>query len=114
MMMACLEVMDSCLEKMEATMKAGQEQMRAKIKNGMEEMKATESEAIAEHCEWEPRVKTTHLPTVPQDWAPDVLHGAPKGMMYEEIIRALDDKFGDQHLAIEYCNQLKTRTQDDG
>jgi hypothetical protein len=87
--------------------------MRAKIKNGMEEMKATESEAIAEHCEWEPCVKATHLPTVPQDSGPNVQHGAPKGVMYKGTIRVLD-QFGDQHLAIEYHNQLKTWTQDDG
>jgi hypothetical protein len=114
MMMACLEVMEICLEKMEATMKAGQEQMRAKIKNGMEKMKATESEAIAEHYEWEPCVKATHLPTALQDWAPDELHGAPRGVMYGETIRVLEDQFGDQHLATEYCNHLKTRTHGDG
>jgi hypothetical protein len=74
MMMACLEVMEVCLEKM----KAGQKQMRAKIKNGMEDVKATESEATAECCEWEPHVEATHLPTVLQDWAPDELHGTPK------------------------------------
>jgi hypothetical protein len=34
--------------------------------------------------------------------------------MNEEIIDALKDRFGDQHLASGYCHQLKTRIQDDG
>lgn len=109
MMMACLEVVEACLEKMETTMKAGQEQIRAKIKTGMEVMNATVPEAIADHYGGAPCIKATHLPTAQQDWAPDVLHGVPKGVMYKETIQ-----FGDQDLAIEYRNQLKTQTQDDG
>jgi hypothetical protein len=81
--------------------------MGAKIKTGMEEMKATVPETIAEHYEWAPRVKAIYLPTAEQDWDPDVLHGAPKGVMYEETIRALEDQFGDQHLAIQYAQSAE-------
>jgi hypothetical protein len=51
-----------------------------------------------------------HLLTALQDWAANVLHGVPKGVTYKETIAAL----ADQQLAIGYCSQLKTRTQDDG
>jgi hypothetical protein len=40
-----------------------------------------------------------------------MLHGVPKGTTYEETLQALEDCFRDQHLAIVYCSQLKTRTQ---
>jgi archaellum component FlaC len=40
-MKACLEAAETCLEKMEATMKAGQERAIAEIKTGLEEIKAT-------------------------------------------------------------------------
>jgi hypothetical protein len=40
-----------------------------------------------------------------------MLHGVPKGATYVEILQALEDGFGDQHLAAEYRSQLKTRTQ---
>jgi hypothetical protein len=43
-----------------------------------------------------------------------VLHGVHKGVTYEEIVGATDDQFGDQHLAIGYHSQLKTKTQDKG
>jgi hypothetical protein len=51
------------------------------------------------------------LITALQGWATDVLHGLPKGATYEETLEALEDRFGDQHLAPAYRNQLKTRTQ---
>jgi hypothetical protein len=50
-----------------------------------EEMKATE---------------TMHLHIALQDCAYDVLHGDPEGVMYDETIGALKDRFGDQPLAV--------------
>jgi hypothetical protein len=49
-----------------------------------------------------------------QDLATDVLHRVLKGANYEETLEALEDHFGDQHLAAVYCSQLKTRTQGAG
>jgi hypothetical protein len=46
-----------------------------------------------------------------QGRATDVLHGVPKGATYEEALEALEDRFGDQHLAFDYRSHLKTRTQ---
>jgi hypothetical protein len=43
-----------------------------------------------------------------------VLHGVPRGATYEETIEALEDRFGDQHLAAIYRSQLKTLTQKAG
>jgi DNA primase large subunit len=40
-----------------------------------------------------------------------MLHRVPKAVTYEETLEALEDHFRDQHLAIKYCSQLKTRTQ---
>jgi hypothetical protein len=84
-------------------------------------MKATESEANqektgagVERYDLAPRVRDMHLLTTPQGWASDVLHGDPREVTYEETIRATEDWIGDQHLAVEYRNQLKTWTQDDG
>jgi hypothetical protein len=34
-----------------------------------------------------------------QGWATDMLHGVPKEVTYEETLEALEDRFGDQHLA---------------
>jgi hypothetical protein len=43
-----------------------------------------------------------------------VLHGIPKGATYEETLQALDDRFGEEHLAAAYRSQLKVRTQNVG
>jgi hypothetical protein len=40
--------------------------------------------------------------------ASDILHEVPKGLTYKETVRALEDQFGDQHLAVGYLTQLKT------
>jgi hypothetical protein len=40
-----------------------------------------------------------------------VLHRVPKGATYEEILEALEDRFGDQHMATAYHIQLKSGTQ---
>jgi hypothetical protein len=46
--------------------------------------------------------------------ASDDLHGNREAAPYKETVKALEDLFGDQHLAIRYLSQLKTRTQNDG
>jgi hypothetical protein len=75
-----------------------------------EKMEANQegTEAVAEHYEGVPCAEAT------QGWVSSVLHGDPKGGTYEETIRALEDRFGEQHLVIGYHNQLKIWTQDDG
>jgi hypothetical protein len=40
-----------------------------------------------------------------------MLHGVPKGVTYEQTLKALEDLFRDQHLAAAYCSQVKMRTQ---
>jgi hypothetical protein len=66
------------------------------------------------HYNWAPSIKAMHLVAHLKLWASNVLHGAPKGAMYEETIEALEDRFGNQHLATGYGNQLRTRNQNDG
>lgn len=46
--------------------------------------------------------------------AADVLHGIPTNTTYEETLQALEDRFGDQHIAAAYHYQLTTRTQKAG
>jgi hypothetical protein len=58
-----------------------------------------------------PREKATYLIAALQGWGCDVLHWVPTGAKYEEAIEALEDRFGDQHLAAAYRSQLKARTQ---
>jgi hypothetical protein len=43
--------------------------------------------------------------------ATDVLREVPKGATYGKTLEALEDRFGDQHLASAYWRQLKARTQ---
>jgi hypothetical protein len=45
-----------------------------------------------------------------QGRASDYLYGVPKGGMAKETFKALEDRFGDHHLADAYCSQLKTST----
>jgi hypothetical protein len=40
-----------------------------------------------------------------------MINRVPKGATNEKTLEALEDRFGDQHLAITYLSQLKTRTQ---
>jgi hypothetical protein len=57
---------------------------------------------IAEHTCWTRLEKSTHLVTTSQGHATNVLHGVPKGVTHEETLEALEDHFGDQHLAAVY------------
>jgi hypothetical protein len=68
-------------------------------------------ETVAEHNCQTCQEKSTYFITTLQGRATDLLHGVLKGAIYEETHEALEDHFGDQHLAAAYCNQLKSRTQ---
>jgi hypothetical protein len=65
-------------------------------------------ETVAEYNCWTRLEISTYFITPLQGRATDVLHGVPKGATYEE---ALEDPFGDQHLATAYRSRLKSRTQ---
>jgi hypothetical protein len=49
-----------------------------------------------------------------QGRATNILHGVRKGTTYEETLEALEDHFGDQHLATAYHSHLEARNQDVG
>jgi hypothetical protein len=96
---------------------ANQKEMMAMIEVWLEEMEAnlgkidvTEMEAVAEHYNRAPCVKATHLLTPLQGRVSGVLQADSKGATYEETIGSLEDRFGDQNLAVGYCNQRKTCT----
>jgi hypothetical protein len=67
-------------------------------------------DAAAAHNDWTPREKAAHL----QGQAADVLHSVPAGAPYEDIVGALQDRFGDHQLTAAYRSQLKTRVQTGG
>jgi hypothetical protein len=62
---------------------------------------------VPEHNCWTCKVKSTYLITA-------MLYGVPKGATYEKALEALQDCFGDQHLAAVYRSQLKSKTQGAG
>jgi hypothetical protein len=68
-------------------------------------------EIVVEHNCWTRQEKSTYLIIALQSQATNVLHSIPKGATYEETLKALDDCFGDQHIAAAYCSQLKARTR---
>jgi hypothetical protein len=47
------------------------------------------------NMDWTPRQKATHLLSVLQGQAADVLHSVPAEASYEDIVGALQDRFGD-------------------
>jgi hypothetical protein len=67
-------------------------------------------EALVQYNNWAPREKATHLSAALQVRVWDVLHEVPKGATYETI-KAPEDCFGDQNLAVVSRTQLKTSTQ---
>jgi hypothetical protein len=71
-------------------------------------------ETVAERNCWMRQKKSIYLITALQGRDTSVLHGVPKGATYEETPGALEDRFGDQHLATAYRSELKTRTLDVG
>jgi hypothetical protein len=71
-------------------------------------------EAAAIHNDWTPREKAAHLLSVLQGRAADVLHSVPAEASYEDIVGALQDRFGDHQLAAAYRSHLKARVQTGG
>ena len=59
-------------------------------------------EATAIQNNWIPNEKAAHLLSVLQGEAADILHTVPAEAMYENIIGALRDRFGDHQLAAAY------------
>jgi hypothetical protein len=55
--------------------------------------------------------KSTYLITALQGHAADVLHGIPINATYEETLQTLEDRFEDEHFAVAYRSQLKSRRQ---
>jgi hypothetical protein len=68
-------------------------------------------ENIAEHNCCTCQDNSTYLITVLQGRATNVLHGVTKGATCEETLEALEDRFGDQHLAAAYHSKQKPRIQ---
>jgi hypothetical protein len=71
-------------------------------------------EAAAFHNDWTPREKAAYILSVLQGQAVDFLHSVPEEATYEDIVGALQDRFGDHQLAAAYRSQLKTRVQTGG
>jgi hypothetical protein len=69
-------------------------------------------ETVAEHNYWTHQEKSTYLITALKGRAAaEVLYEIPTSATYGEILQILEDRFGDQHFAVNYRCQLKTRTQ---
>jgi hypothetical protein len=68
-------------------------------------------EIVAEHNRWSDRKQSTHLIMALKGRAADVLYGIPTDTTYEETLRALEDRFGDQRFSAAYRCQLTSRTQ---
>jgi hypothetical protein len=71
-------------------------------------------DAAAIHNNLTPRKKAVHLLSVLQGQAADVLHSVPAEASYEDIVGALQDRFGDHQLAAAYRSHLKARVQTGG
>jgi hypothetical protein len=71
-------------------------------------------EAAAIQNNWTPNDKAAHLLSVLQDQDADTFHTVQVQMMYEDIIAAHRDRFGDYKLAGPYRLQLKARVQTSG
>jgi hypothetical protein len=70
-----------------------------------------QSEIVAEHNSWSKRDKSTYLIKALKGRAADVLPGISTNTTYENTFQALEDRFGDQHFAVAYRYQVRTRTQ---
>jgi len=68
-------------------------------------------EAAAVQNNWTSNEKAAHLLSVLQGKAADILHTVPAEAKYEDIVGALQDRFGDHQLAAAYRSQLKARVQ---
>jgi len=58
-----------------------------------------------------PNEKATHLLSVLQGKVADILHTLPTEATYEDIVRALWDRFVDHQLVVAYWSQPKARVQ---
>jgi hypothetical protein len=63
------------------------------------------------HNKWAPPEIATHLLSVLQKQAANILHGVAIEATYKEIIEALESYYRDHHLAAAYHSQLKAWTQ---
>jgi hypothetical protein len=68
-------------------------------------------DATATHKDWKPRKKVAHLLSILQGRAADVLHSVTSEASYEDIVGALQDRFGDHQLTAAYRSQLKAWVQ---
>jgi hypothetical protein len=64
---------------------------------------------VAEHNYWMCQEKFAYLIITLQGQTTSMLHRVLKGTTNEETLEALEESFGDQHLAAAYCSQLKTK-----
>jgi hypothetical protein len=71
-------------------------------------------EAAAVQNKWTLNQKAAHLLSVLQGKAADILHTVPAEAMFEDIVRALRDRFGDHQLAAANWSQLTARAQASG
>jgi gas vesicle protein len=71
-------------------------------------------DAAAIHNVWTPREKAANILSVLQHQAADVLHSVSAEVSYEDIVGALQDRFGDHQLAAAYRSHLKARVQAGG
>jgi hypothetical protein len=63
---------------------------------------------------WTPREKAADFLSVPQGQASDILHSVPAETSYEDIVRAMQNRFVDHQLAAACRSQLKARVQMSG
>ena len=68
-------------------------------------------EAVAVQNNWMSNEKAAYLLSVLQGKAVDILHTVPADAKYEDIVGALQDRFGDHQLAAAYRSRLKARVQ---
>jgi len=68
-------------------------------------------EAAAVQNNWTSNEKAAHLSSVLQGKAADILHTVPAEAKYEDVVGALQDRFGDYQLATAYRSQLKASVQ---
>jgi hypothetical protein len=66
---------------------------------------------VAGHYCSTPCEKSTYLITTLNVLAGHILHGVPTEATYEEIIEALENRYGDHHQEIAFHSQMKRITQ---
>jgi hypothetical protein len=61
--------------------------------------------------QWSDQEKSTYLTTTMKGRENNVLPSIPTNMTYQDTLQALENRFGDQHIAAAYHCQLTARTQ---